>query len=211
MSMDQSGRGSSRSDGMQVAEVVQPGSLGSEVSENPLQRDIRRGLRFAHVMMSINQLEGREGAVFARALAELLVGKGMVDQDELETMMGQVRQKMEAQPVPKVMLARTEDKYSCQSEVLLDCASRIHICKAKCCSLTFYLTDQDLDEGVVKWDYGRPYWIQKREDGYCVHCEQDTRRCKVHEYRPYVCRAYDCRNDERIWLDFEKMIPNPEL
>jgi Fe-S-cluster containining protein len=176
-----------------------------------LQRDFERGLRFAHVMMSINQLEGREGAICARALAELLVSKGVVEQEELEAMMAQVRQQMEAQPTPKVMLARSEDKYNCPDTVIIDCASRVHICKAKCCTFNFYLTDQDLDEGIVKWDYGRPYWIRKRGDGYCVHCEPGTWRCRIHSYRPYVCRTYDCRNDERVWLDFERMIPSPEL
>jgi Fe-S-cluster containining protein len=198
-------------DTMMVAELDQTAPPWSLNGADSLQRDLRRGLRFAHVMMSINQLEGREGAVFARALAEILVGKGLVAQEELQTMMAQVRQQMEDQPTPKVMLARTEDKYSEDLTVLIDCASRIHLCKAKCCTLNFYLTDQDLDEGVVKWDYGRPYWIQKREDSYCVHCQQGTWRCRVHAHRPYVCRAYDCRNDERIWVDFERMIPNPEL
>jgi Fe-S-cluster containining protein len=211
MDTDQSERGPSRSDMMWVAELEQPVSLQGDRSVNPLQRDLQRGLRFAHVMMSINQLEGREGAVFARALAELLVGKGMLAKEELQTMTAQVREQMEAQPAPKVMLARTDDKYSVEHTVIIDCASRIHICRAKCCTLNFYLTDQDLDEGIVKWDYGRPYWIQKREDGHCVHCDKATWRCRVHPYRPYVCRAYDCRHDERIWVDFERMIPNPEL
>jgi len=196
---------------MQVAELEQAGPLRSDTVANPLQRHFERGLRFAHVMMSINQLEGREGAIYARALAELLVSKGMLGQDELETMMTQVRQQLEAEPAPKVMLARSEDKYSCQDTVIIDCASRVHICKAKCCTLNFYLTDQDLDEGIVSWDYGRPYWIRKKEDDYCAHCEPGTWRCKIHEHRPYVCRAFDCRNDERIWVDFEKMIPSPDL
>jgi hypothetical protein len=26
-----------------------------------------------------------------------------------------------------------------------------------------------------------------------------------------VCRAYDCRNDKRIWADFERKIVSPEL
>jgi Fe-S-cluster containining protein len=196
---------------MKVAELEQASPSRGDAATNPLQRDFERGLRFAHVMMSINQLEGREGAICARALAELLVSKGVVEQEELEAMMAQVRQQMEAQPTPKVMLARSEDKYNCQDTVIIDCASRVHICKAKCCTFNFYLTDQDLDEGIVKWDYGRPYWIRKRKDGYCVHCEPGTWRCRIHSYRPYVCRTYDCRNDERVWLDFERMIPNPEL
>lgn len=196
---------------MQVAEPEQAGPLMSDAAVNPVQRDFERGLRFAHVMMSINQHEGREGVVFARALAELLVGKGLVAKEELETMMAQVSQQLDALPTPKVKLAKSEDKYSFEGAVIIDCASRVHLCKAKCCTFAFYLTEQDLDEGVVRWDYGRPYWIQTGNNGYCVHCEPGAWRCRIHPYRPYVCRAYDCRNDQRVWLDFERMIPNPEL
>jgi Fe-S-cluster containining protein len=195
---------------MQVAELSQP-ARSVEGGNADLQASLDRGLRFAHVMMSINHFEGREGVVYARALTELLLNKGMVDQQELETMVNQVRQDLEAQPAPRVMLASTPDKYAPQRTVTIDCASRIHICKARCCTFNFYLTDQDLDEGMARWDYGRPYWIQKRPDEYCVHCDPSTRRCQIHQYRPYVCRSYDCREDERIWVDFERMIPNPEL
>jgi Fe-S-cluster containining protein len=193
---------------MDVAQLEGAGLWASDGTVNPLQRDFERGLRFAHVMMSINQHEGREGVVFARALAELLVDKGVVGKEELETMMAQVGQQLEALPTPKVRLARSEDKYSFDGEVFIDCASRVHLCKARCCAFAFYLTEQDLDEGIVRWDYGRPYWIQTGKDGYCAHCEPGTWRCRIHAQRPYVCRAYDCRNDQRIWLDFEHMVPN---
>jgi Fe-S-cluster containining protein len=196
---------------MKVAALEQASPPVADTAGAPSQRDIERGLRFAHLMMSINQHEGREGVVFARALAELLVDKGVVEQGELETMMTQVGQQLEALPTPKVKLARSEDKYSFEGAVIIDCSSRVYLCKAKCCTFAFYLTEQDLDEGVVRWDYGRPYWIQTGSNGYCVHCERETLRCKIHRNRPYVCRAYDCRKDKRIWLDFERMIPNPEL
>ena len=42
-------------------------------------RDVETGLRFAHMMMSINQYEGREAAIFSRALAELFVDKGIIN------------------------------------------------------------------------------------------------------------------------------------
>jgi Fe-S-cluster containining protein len=196
---------------MQVAELEESSPLMAGAAGIPSQRDFERGLRFAHVMMSINQHEGREGVVFARALAELLVDKGVVGQGELETMMAQVGQQIEALPTPKVKLAKSEDKYSFDGAVTIDCASRVHLCKAQCCTFAFYLTEQDLDEGVVRWDYGRPYWIQTGENGHCIHCEPGTLRCRIHHNRPYVCRVYDCRNDKRVWHDFEGMIPNPEL
>lgn len=194
---------------IQVVEL-NDASPSSETAIDPLQRDFERGLRFAHQLMSITQHEGREGVIFARALAEVLVGKGIIEKQELETMMAQVEQQFAALPTPRVMLGKSEDKYASQRAVSIDCASRIHLCKARCCSFAFYLTEQDLEEGIVRWDYGRPYWIQRATDGYCVHCQPGSRHCRIHARRPYVCRAYDCRNDKRIWLDFEAMLPNPE-
>jgi Fe-S-cluster containining protein len=90
------------------------------------------------------------------------------------------------------------------------CAELMPLCKARCCTLSFALSTEDLDEGVIRWDYGQPYLIRQRaSDGYCVHNHPGTQGCTVHEYRPRVCRAYDCRKDERIWLDYEQRIPAP--
>jgi Fe-S-cluster containining protein len=33
--------------------------------------------------------------------------------------------------------------------------------------------------------------------------------CTIYERRPGACRAYDCRNDRRVWLDFEARVPAP--
>lgn len=88
------------------------------------------------------------------------------------------------------------------------CLENMPICKARCCVLEFALSTEDLDAGVVKWDYGRPYIIRQREsDGKCVHNDADTGYCTVHDQRPHVCRGYDCREDKRIWVDYEKRIP----
>ncbi|MBD2080952.1 YkgJ family cysteine cluster protein [Leptolyngbya sp. FACHB-17] len=92
----------------------------------------------------------------------------------------------------------------------IDCQSRLHLCKARCCKLSFPLSFQDLDERIIAWDYSKPYQIRQSAEGYCVHCDRTTRGCSVYEHRPTVCRAYDCRNDQRIWIDFEQRIPAPE-
>lgn len=90
----------------------------------------------------------------------------------------------------------------------IPCAELIPICGARCCKLTFALTTQDLDEGVIRWDYGQPYLIRQRaSDGFCVHNDPDSRGCTVHEFRPRVCRSYDCRKDARIWADYENRVP----
>ena len=102
-----------------------------------------------------------------------------------------------------------ENKYEVANEGP-PCAELIHICQARCCKLSFALSTADLDEGVIRWDYGQPYLIKQRaSDAYCVHNDPDSHFCTVHEYRPRVCRKYDCSNDSRIWIDFANRIPAP--
>lgn len=103
-----------------------------------------------------------------------------------------------------------EDKYAIE-DLDIPCAELIPLCKAACCKLEFALSTQDLDEGVIRWDYGVPYMIRQRaSDGFCVHNDPASHGCTVHAQRPRVCRKYDCRSDERIWLDYENRIPTPK-
>jgi Fe-S-cluster containining protein len=97
------------------------------------------------------------------------------------------------------------DKYEVESPPV-PCAELMPICKARCCQLSFPLSTQDLDGGVVKFDYSRPYRIRKRPDGHCTHQHPDTGGCTIYDERPAPCRGYDCRDDERIWLDYDKRI-----
>lgn len=102
------------------------------------------------------------------------------------------------------------DKYTFAGRVSIDCDSRLHLCRAACCSMSFPLSLQDLDEGVVAWDPGRPYAIAHGADDNCVHLDSGC-QCTIYQQRPLPCRVYDCRNDERIWLDFDERVPNPAL
>ena len=101
------------------------------------------------------------------------------------------------------------DKYE-ETSADIPCEELIHLCQARCCAMRFSLSTQDLDEGIIRWDYGQPYVIRQREsDGYCVHNDPDTRFCTVREARPRVCRVYDCRDDKRVWEDYAARIPAP--
>jgi Fe-S-cluster containining protein len=113
-----------------------------------------------------------------------------------------------AQPT-RVSLDLGVDKYEVEP-LEIPCAELMHLCHARCCRLTFALSTKDLDEGVIRWDYGQPYLIRQRaSDGYCVHCDPDKLTCSVHAHRPRVCRVYDCRDDKRIWIDYAQRIPQP--
>jgi hypothetical protein len=93
----------------------------------------------------------------------------------------------------------------------IPCAELIALCGARCCKMTFALSTEDLDEGVIRWDYGQPYLIRQRaSDGFCVHNHPAGHGCTVHPHRPRVCRVYDCRKDSRVWIDYAQRIPAPE-
>lgn len=109
----------------------------------------------------------------------------------------------------RVALYTGGDKYAADA-VDIPCAELIPLCEGRCCSYTFALSTQDLDEGVIRFDYGQPYRIRQRSsDGYCVHSDPTTRECGAHAVRPGTCRTYDCRQDKRVWIDFANRIPAP--
>lgn len=128
----------------------------------------------------------------------------------LEPTLVQMRAAQAASPT-RVSLDLGGDKYA-EPGVDIPCAELLPLCKARCCRLSFALSTQDLDEGVIRWDYGQPYLIRQRaSDGYCVHNDPDTQYCTVHAARPRVCRSYDCRNDDRVWTDYAQRIPAPHF
>jgi hypothetical protein len=182
------------------------------VVDGPVRNDLDDGLRFVHVLGMQVKHDLFEASTQLTALVEELAAKGKIDLAALEARRQRIkareaeRQRMQAH----VQVSDLYDKYSMPDLPEIDCAELIPICKARCCKLYFFLSFQDLNEGVVEWDYGLPYQIRKRADGYCVHCEGETHACQVYAHRPGNCRSYDCRKDKRIWLDFEKRIPAPE-
>lgn len=115
----------------------------------------------------------------------------------------------DARSANRVSLDLGGSKYETASAPV-PCAELIPLCGGRCCTLSFSLSTEDLDEGVIRWDYGQPYLIRQRSsDGYCVHSDPNSRACTVHHYRPRVCRSYDCRKDKRVWIDFEQRIAAP--
>lgn len=180
-----------------------------------LRSDVAAGLMYAHGRENANTSKVLEVAAFSYALIELLMERGIISVEELDERKKQVGQRLSEKFMEKGMgVALTsdeQDKYAYEGSVEIDCENRIALCRGACCRLSFALTVQDLEEGRVKWDLGRPYMIRHDEDGYCHHVERTTKRCGLYDNRPVICRAYDCRKDKRIWEDFENRVVSPDL
>lgn len=172
-----------------------------------VEEHLARGLQFANLLGSVNQEQTAANTLLLQSLVELLIAKGVVHIHELEERKKALAEAMDARnaEAPRVHLVEAPDKYAPEHSVPVDCASRIDVCRMVCCKLWFALSVQDLTEGIVRWNYGMPYSIAQGEDGFCVHLEHG-RGCGIYANRPLVCRSYDCRNDGRIWEDFERKV-----
>ncbi|HEU5058846.1 MAG TPA: hypothetical protein VFU21_20070 [Kofleriaceae bacterium] len=183
------------------------------MSDEPVTRaDLERALRFLNNAITQMRDELLQLGAQVVTLTRKLEEKGAVSESEvleaLPAAVDDVRVADEATPPLRVDLSEhLGDKRDLASPDI-PCAELIPLCKARCCTLIFRLSTQDLDEGIVRWDYGKPYWNRRRDDGYCVH-NQAPGGCDVYDDRPAPCRSFDCREDKRIWTDFEKRIPAP--
>jgi hypothetical protein len=189
------------------------GNLSNDLEK--LRNEIVGGLLYTHTRSNANTNRLLEAASFLYALVELLSESGLVEVKELDARKQEVAKRLLDRFLDKGMGVALqegeEDKYKFTETVEIDCENRVHLCKAACCKMSFALSQQDVEEGVIKWDLGRPYLIAQSADGYCRHLDRKTKRCTVREHRPLPCRGYDCRKDKRIWLDFDNKIVNPQL
>lgn len=180
-----------------------------------LRDEVAESLLYVHSRANANTSKVLEVASFSYALMELLIERGIISVEELDERKREVGQRLVEKLVEKgmgVALTKDEtDKYAYAGQVQIDCASRLPLCRAACCRLSFALSAQDLEEGIVKWDLGRPYMIRRSTDNYCHHLDRGACGCGIYAARPLVCRSYDCRQDTRIWQDFEQRITSPEL
>src|SRR5438552_6166224 len=128
--------------------------------------DVEAGLRFMHVLGMQTKLDTSDTAARLAGLVEELVARGAISLRSLEDRVSKARVEEVSRQATQavVQVGPTIDKYTVESPDV-PCAELLHLCKARCCTLSFPLSFQDLDERVVKWDYARPYQIRKRTDG----------------------------------------------
>ena len=177
--------------------------------------DVLRGLLYAHDRANANTAVLHQASATLDAVVETLIAEGVLDAAALDERRQAARERRERQFFERGMAVALQEfdvgKYEFEADAEIDCDSRLELCGAACCKLPLALSREDVEEGVLRWELGRPYMIAQGSDGYCVHMDRCTHRCGVYDQRPIPCRGYDCRNDDRIWLDFERRIVNPAI
>ena len=177
--------------------------------------DVIRGLVYTHNRANANTAQVHEANATVQALVDVLAKAGVLDRAALEEHRQETRQRLQREYVERGMAVAVQDfqvsKYELTGGPVIDCEARLPLCGAACCKLPLALSTEDVRERVVRWNLGHPYMIDRGADGYCVHLDRQTHRCGVYQQRPIPCRGNDCRNDRRIWLDFEARIVNPQI
>ncbi len=139
-------------------------------------------------------------------LVQILKGRGDLGEGHVR-MLERFRDRARTSEL-KIELGDAPDKYAVENSVV-DCDARMHLCHGRCCSFNVKLSRQDLEERELAWRIEEPYYLAHNREGYCIYQTRDTGFCGNYEFRPAPCRSYDCRQDHRIWIDFEQRIPAP--
>jgi hypothetical protein len=174
-----------------------------------LELQIERGNLFAHSALTEQATRINEAAAIVNGLVGMLVKQGVIEGDELIKVVESVREEtVKAGQHADVGIAVRRDE-PVEAEPEIDCAARIHVCKAACCRLHFALSVEEIERGgPLKWELGHPYFNRHNSDGYCHQWEGG---CQMYDDRPSVCRLYTCKDDKRIWNDFDAMELNTEF
>jgi hypothetical protein len=178
------------------------------------EREMRRALMYTHDRANANTAELEDAVATIEALVELLTEAGLPP-EQLEAARARAAEKVRRRFIERGMAVVRQDfdvpKREFPDGAEIDCENRVALCGAACCRLSVGLSGEDVREGILRWDVENPYMLERADSGWCVHMESGSCRCTVYEARPIPCRGFDCRQDQRIWLDFEARIPNPAL
>jgi len=177
-----------------------------------LERQVEHGNLFVHAALTDQATRANQIEAVVNGLADLLVRLDIVSTEDLVDSVETTRKAItEAgrQLSLGVAIRGDTDAPTVPADEI-DCEARIPYCKAVCCRLRFALSIEEIDNGPLKWDLGRPYYNRISEDGYCEKFDRESRGCGVYEQRPTPCRGYSCEGDDRIWTDFEGMVLNTE-
>ncbi|MBK9032770.1 MAG: YkgJ family cysteine cluster protein [Myxococcales bacterium] len=180
-------------------------------SDPPAARaDLDAGLRSAYTLATRQRADFVRLEATIEALMAALIEAGAITDEAIDDQLAHATRvaRSRVREHLDVQLHDPIDKYGIPDPGI-DCDALMPLCHGRCCKMSFPLSAQDLDEGVVRWRYDQPYVIRQRADGYCAHNDPATHGCGVYQHRPATCRSYDCRRDPRVWLDWDNKVPAP--
>jgi hypothetical protein len=177
-----------------------------------LDDQVRRGSLFAQAIASRQMARANQTEAAVYGLIDLLIEKGALTSEEVTRAIEQTGTEMRhaGRHATLDVIVREDRPEPAPAGDEIDCATRIPFCQAACCRMRWPLTLEEIEAGPVKWDLGRPFFNRHAAHGYCHRHDIASHACEVYDQRPPPCRQYSCVDDERIWLDFERMIPNTE-
>ncbi|MBD3379958.1 MAG: hypothetical protein GF408_05790 [Candidatus Omnitrophica bacterium] len=103
-----------------------------------------------------------------------------------------------------------------------NCLEMLDTCRAMCCGMfNIDITPGERISGKYEYEAfclisgrvcedessacpNRKYRLKKRSDGYCVHLDEDSRKCSIYEDRPQACRDFNCKGGWKIGFDFSE-------
>jgi hypothetical protein len=213
-----------------VAARSEPGRglapMGAQYNMTP-EAELEQQLRHSsYFVQAVLEQQGKLTAkldAYVTGLLDVLIDRGVVEPEALLQAVERNRQQHDEDvaaraddrtlPSWPTVLVRDDGAVGPEGATIteVECAERLSICHAACCSLPFPLSAAEVEGGKVKWDLGHPYMIRHDDHGCCVHNDRATGGCTIYADRPAVCRGYDCREDERIWKDFGAKILNEDF
>ena len=129
----------------------------NKIQNDSCRSEIAGGLIYTHGRANSNTAKLLEVSSFAYAAIELLAEKGLIDIEVLDRKKKEIAdrlvEKFRQEGIGAAYQDPEHDKYTFESSVEIDCENRIHLCKAACCRLRFALSHQDVEEGIVQWDF----------------------------------------------------------
>ncbi len=177
-----------------------------------LERQLEQGSLFTHTALTDQIVRVNEDEAFIYGLIDLLLRKGLIQTDELQATAKAVKTELiDKKEFASLGVAmRVDNSQNPLQPVAVNCAERMPVCQGVCCRLRFALSAEEIEAGWLKWELGKPYYNRHNESGTCHRLDPLSRGCQIYEHRPSICRQYSCAKDQRIWLDFDKMLLNTQ-
>jgi Fe-S-cluster containining protein len=177
-----------------------------------IERQLEHSGIYSHTMLSQFAERINENEAFLYGLIDFLIEKNGFTPDDLKPYIEKVKKEVTetGDRLHAGVALRIGQNDAAVPTVAVNCGERMHICKGVCCKLNFALTPEEVESRNFKWELGHPYYIRHEKTGYCSHLDEQKQCCTVYDKRPAVCRNYSCREDQRIWKDFENMELNTE-